>query len=199
MKSASKIDHIQQTVSGCIYTSILGTETSWDSSVNSEEIFSNSFDVFRNDRDLTSSGKKSGGGVLVAIRVGHDAEKIDSKLFVEFEHVWAKAKIANETHIYASVYFPPLSPISSYEAFFKNAEQIISSLEPEIKIHLYGDFNLGTVDFMVDDENESILIPIVGESEKLQIIFDNMNSLGLNQINHVKNNNNRFLDFFLLT
>uniref|UniRef100_A0A8D8BEP6 (northern house mosquito) hypothetical protein n=1 Tax=Culex pipiens TaxID=7175 RepID=A0A8D8BEP6_CULPI len=138
MKSAAKIDTINQAISGCLYTAILGTETSWDASILSEEVFSSNFNVFRNDRNLLSSGKKSGGGVLVAIKADFDSEKLDSDVFAHFEHVWVKAQIAKETHIFASVYFPPLSPLSSYEDFFRNAEKIISSLDPESKIHLFG-------------------------------------------------------------
>ena len=188
------MDTIQKAISGCFYTAILGTETSWDSNILSQEVFSNYFNVYRDDRDLASSGKKSGGGVLVAIKSIYDSERIESNKFSQFEHVWVKTQIEKDTHIFASVYFPPLSPLSSYEDFFRNAEQIISSLEPESKIHLYGDFNLSSLEFMIDDENESILIPIFGESENLQIIFDTIHSLGLSQINHVKNQNNRFLD-----
>ena len=48
-----------------------------------------------------------------------------------------------------------------------------------------------------DSENDSILLPVVGDNETLQLIFENIAFLGLNQVNHVKNLQNRYLDFLL--
>lgn len=64
-------------------------------------------------------------------------------------------------------------------------------------MHIYGDFNQRNADFIPDFENESILLPVVGDNETLQFIFDKTASLGLNQINHVKNKQNCYLDFLL--
>lgn len=196
MKSALKMDKICKAVNGCPYSVILGTETSWDESVKSEEVFGNRFNVFRDDRDPHLSGKESGGGVLVAIDVKFDAELIPSGKFKEFDHVWVKAVIASETHIFASVYFPPLqSNKQNFEKFFGDVEKILSNLEPETKIHIYGDFNQRTTDFIADEDNETILLPIVGENLTLQYFFEEISKFGLNQINHIKNSQNRYLDF----
>lgn len=46
-----------------------------------------------------------------------------------------------------------------------------------------------------DSENECILLPVVGDNETLQFIFDKTANLGLNQINHVKSQQNCYLDF----
>lgn len=62
MKSALKINEIHNRILSCSYAIILATETSWDESVKSEEVFGNSYNVFRHDRDIHMSGKKSGGG-----------------------------------------------------------------------------------------------------------------------------------------
>ena len=86
---------------------ILGTETNWDESVHNEEIFGSKYEVFHDYRNFTLSQKKSGGGVLIAINSILNPEKITTEKYKEFEHVWAKAIIAGEEHIFASVYFPP--------------------------------------------------------------------------------------------
>ena len=195
MKSAHKLSQISKAVNGCSYSIILGTETSWDHSVKSEEVFGQRFTVFRDDRDLYLSDKKSGGGVLVAIDANFDAELITSEKFKEFEHVWVKALIAGETHIFASVYFPPLhADKKSFEKFFGDVEKILDNFKPETKIHLYGDFNQRTADFIVDEDNESILLPVIGENQTLQYFFDEISKFGLNQINNVKNKQNCYLD-----
>lgn len=195
MKSSQKIDQIYKNVNSCLFSVILGTETSWDKSVKNEEVFGNRFTVFRDDRDPHLSNKKSGGGVLVALDSCIDAEVIESEKFNDFEHVWVKASIAGETHVFASVYFPPLhSNKQNFEKFFNNVKTILANIEPSTKIHLYGDFNQRTMDFIVDDENELILLPVIGENATLQYFFDEMAQLGLNQINHVKNQQNCYLD-----
>lgn len=65
-------------------------ETSWDESVRSEEVFGNNYNVYRDDRNYQWSGKKSGGGVLVAISTEFNSEIITTTKFKEFENVWAK-------------------------------------------------------------------------------------------------------------
>lgn len=180
------------------FSILLATETSWDESVRSEEIFGNSFNVYRDDRDFLESGKKSGGGVLVAISTKFNSELLHSTKNNAFEHVWVKTYIAGETHVFASVYFPPdRTNKSSYENFFEIAEKILSELPPEVKVHIYGDFNQRNADFIHDSENDQILLPIVGENETLQLIFDRTAGLSLNQINHIKNQQNCYLDFLL--
>jgi hypothetical protein len=198
MKSALKIKEIHNKILGCSFPIIMATETSWDQTVRSEEVFGNVYNVFRNDRNCEISEKKSGGGVLIAISTKFNSEIIDTSKFKEFEHVWVKVHIAGEIHVFASVYFPPNNARKDvYDIFFHVADEITSGLPAEVKIHIYGDFNQRSADFIPDAENESILLPVVGENETLQFIFDKTASLGLNQINHVKNQQNCFLDFLL--
>ena len=196
MRSALKMNDIQHRVSGCAYSIILGTETNWNENIRSEEVFNNNFNVFRSDRDLLATDKKSGGGVLVAISVQHDAELISTPKHAEFDDVWVKVLLNDESHLFVSVYFPPhCAKKSSYENFLNTAEQVINNLEPDTKVHIYGDFNQNSADFMVHEDNESLLLPIVGDNEALQLIFDKTSQLGLHQINPIRNELNSFLDF----
>ncbi|VDO10445.1 unnamed protein product, partial [Brugia timori] len=195
MKSPAKMKEIQQKLLSSSFNVILGTETSWDESVRSEEIFGNNFNVFRHDRNLLLTQKKSGGGVLIAINADFTSEEIKTNKHKEFEHVWAKALIAGETHIFSSVYFPPEhAQKQSFELFFQIVENIMSNMEPEVKLHIYGDFNQRNADFIPDIENESFLLPVVGEDETLQFISDKISFFGLHQINHVRNQQNTYLD-----
>lgn len=198
MRGSSKIKQIHKNILASSFSIILGTETSWDESIKSEEVFGCDYNVFRDDRDFLMSQRKSGGGVLIAVSSKFNSEIICSSKFKEFEHVWVKVNIENEKHVFASVYFPPdHANKHAYDSFFKNAEDIISGLPPEVKVHIYGDFNQRNADFIPDFENEGIMLPVVGENETLQLIFDKIAILGLNQINHVKNRQNCYLDFLL--
>ena len=195
MRSAYKINEIHKKMSSSPFMVVLATETSWDKSVHSEEVFGNRYNVFRNDRNYQLSETRSGGGVLIAISTEFNAEIIPTTEFKEFEHVWVQAIIAGETHVFVSVYIPPdKARKETYEKKFQSAEDVLSSLAPEVKVHVYGDFNQRNVNFILDIDNESILMPIVGENETLQFIFDKTTTLGLNQINHVKNEQGCYLD-----
>lgn len=195
MKSAVKVNEIYRQVAACSFPVILGTETSWDVSINNEEVFGDRFNVYRDDRDKSLSNKKSGGGVLIAVCTNYESEQITSNKCKEFDHVWVKSTFGNQIHIFAAVYFPPESARKeSYEKFFSIASNIISKFEPETNVHIYGDFNQRAANFIVDDENESLLIPIVGDNETLHSLFDKSSEIGLNQVNHVRNHNNCYLD-----
>ena len=198
MKSASKMNVIHKNVLSSTFSIILGTETSWNDSIKSEEIFGSDYNVFRDDRDLLLTQRMSGGGVLIAVSSNFNSELLASPKFKEFEHVWVKTHIAGEVHIFATVYFPPDQACKlTYEIFFQTAEVIITQFPPEYKVHVYGDFNQRNADFIPDSENESILLPVVGDNETLQFIFEKIAFLGLNQINHVKNQQNCYLDLLL--
>ena len=195
MKSPAKMKEIYQNLISSSFKVILGTETSWNESVKNEEVFGNLFNVYRHDRNLSFSNKKSGGGVLVAINSDYASEEIETSKHIEFENIWTKATILGEVHIFSSVYFPPEhANRHSYELFFETVENIMSNMNPEVKLHIYGDFNQRNADFIIDTDNEAILLPIVGENETLQFIFDKTSQLGLHQINSVKNRQNSYLD-----
>uniref|UniRef100_A0A8D8FQ40 (northern house mosquito) hypothetical protein n=1 Tax=Culex pipiens TaxID=7175 RepID=A0A8D8FQ40_CULPI len=115
----------------------------------------------------------------------NNPKEIVTEKHFQFEQVWAKATIAGQVHIFASVYFPPdHANKQSYELFFKTVEIITSKMEPEVKLHIYGDFNQSKVEFISDQENEAILLPVIGENETLHFLFDNIANYGLFQINH---------------
>lgn len=198
MKSSLKIREIHNKILSCSFPIILANETSWDEGVRSEEVFGCNYNVYRDDRNFETSEKKSGGGVLVAVSIQFNSEIISTEKCEEFEHVWVKILVEGETHVFASVYFPPNNARkNSYDKFFQIADEIMSKLSPEVKVHIFGDFNQRSIDFIPDADNECILLPIVGDNETLQFLFDKIASLGLNQVNHIKNKQNNYLDFLL--
>ena len=62
MKSAIKMIQIQNNILSASYSVIMANETRWDETVRSEEAFGSRYNVYRDDRDLQSSNKRSGGG-----------------------------------------------------------------------------------------------------------------------------------------
>lgn len=60
--------HIRSNFSAADFEIITLTETWLKCDFSSSEIFDDSFEVYRSDRDLSQTGKKSGGGCLIAIK-----------------------------------------------------------------------------------------------------------------------------------
>lgn len=69
MKSAAKMMEIQNNLLCASYSIIMANETSWDETVRSEEVFGSKYNVYRDDRNLQLSNKRSGGGVLIAVSI----------------------------------------------------------------------------------------------------------------------------------
>lgn len=60
MRSAGKMNEINKNILSSTYSVIMVSETSWDDSVRSEEVFGNNYNVYRDDRNFQWSGKKIG-------------------------------------------------------------------------------------------------------------------------------------------
>lgn len=81
--------HIKSNFSAADYQLIALTETWLKSDFSSLELFDESFVVHRSDRDLTLSGKKGGGGCLIAIKNSISAMRMTQwEQELPFENVW---------------------------------------------------------------------------------------------------------------
>ncbi|KAI1524765.1 reverse transcriptase, partial [Pyrenophora tritici-repentis] len=68
--------------------------------------------------------------------------------------------------------------------------------DPEDVLIFVGDFNLPDVEWAVDTDNDSILIPTKFSPEPTAIFVKGLLDMGVNQVNHVRNENAKFLDLF---
>lgn len=63
----SKINEVFRNSLSCEQHVLCLTETWLNSSVSSSELFCDSYNVYRRDRETTASNKQEGGGVLIAV------------------------------------------------------------------------------------------------------------------------------------
>ena len=167
------------------------TETNLNDEINSQELFvNNNYVVYRSDRNLGESQKKSGGGVLCAI-----ASEIESfrryDLNSQGESVWIQCKIGKEILIVCTVYFPPKSRYIDYEYFSKYMENTINSLDPNAHVIIVGDFNLPSIEW---ENEENISVPITWSGAQAEEILLVTAANDFSQFNTTRNHNGKILD-----
>lgn len=117
------------------------TETNLQPSIKSQELFPDSYNVYRCDRDLDLSGKQGGGGVLLAISKEFLSSQLDNPIINGCECVWVKVSNNKGNILYISiVYFRPRSPLEVYQAYFDFVQQ--NNLLGNGNLAILGDFNL---------------------------------------------------------
>lgn len=172
------------------------TETFLDSSVMDTEIFdSNIFAVFRTDRSRLNSLKKTGGGVLIAVRNMFPAAMIDL-LHDDVEMISVKLKLPSFTVYLFSVYIPPSMSSEVYKKCSDNIASAIENCNPEDRFVVCGDFNLPEIDWMFCEE-DNCEIPVSPNSDKADDFLSSLSSLSLHQVNNICNHMNRMLDLVL--
>ncbi|KAF0706030.1 Uncharacterized protein FWK35_00027077, partial [Aphis craccivora] len=97
---------------------------------------------------LTSSFSR-GGGALIAIRNDVVSNLICNPA-INVEHVFVKFSYNHTNYVVCSVYFPPNSLISAYEAFMSTVQSVLL-LHPDCVFIFCGDFNLPDVKWSNDD------------------------------------------------
>lgn len=143
----------------CDYDFIFFSETWLHSSINDCELFDDKeYIVYRCDRSPQNSAHIRGGGVLIAVRVGIDSERLiirDSELV---EVIFVKCNIDQQTLYLCCVYIPSGSNGFAYQTFCDVMENFFSqvTLRMEDIVLVLGDFNLPLIDWQVVSGNERV-------------------------------------------
>lgn len=120
------------------------SETNFNSSHYSSELGLKNYSIYRCDRDLTRSIKKSGGGVLLAVK-GCFLSSLICHSSVGFEQLFVRLSVRNRNSkinfILCVVYIPPSSPSTFFSAHLEEVERV-SGLYPDYNFILVGDYNL---------------------------------------------------------
>lgn len=126
------------------YDIIVLSETWLDESINDSELQLQNYDIFRCDRSILTSSKKTGGGVLIAVKKslkGSFVPLIDSS----YEQVLVQIKTKVNTILISAVYIPPLSSDEYYKGFVDNIQNSIVNFMNSVSIcdlFIIGDHNL---------------------------------------------------------
>lgn len=179
----------------CDYDIICLTETWLNSTVHDSELFSDSFIVYRHDRSLLNSSKSDGGGVLIGVRKSINSQLINIPNSDSIESICVKSSFKNVNIYLYGLYIPPNSNEQCFKEHMAALMYLSDILTDTDIIFVIGDFNMSSIEWIVDDDNINVLLPTNIPSSYVDIL-DLIMEMGLSQMNHIVNHQNKLLDLF---
>ena len=179
------------------------TETWLNKSVSDNALFPSNYKVYRRDRDLSSSQKKKGGGVLIAVKKCFQSNSIEFKNNIEAVLIQIQPNSSNNSKIFiCNVYFPPLTPAPLYKEFFKYLTQYTNTLNSSLIIT--GDFNLPDITWKpnythnLPPNDTPDFLPSNWTKEASKVLISSYFKDKLTQINNIFNYQHKLLDLILI-
>lgn len=173
------------------YDIIALTETWLHPAINSGELFDETYNVYRKDRN--NSLRTRGGGVLLAVEKRLSTERVN-ELETEdayCESVWIKLNNyrSRRKPLYIGLfYFPPDAPIKTYRTANDNIIRLAAS---GADIIILGDFNIPSFNHQKYTEIEAV------SDKRLLELFDLFQIANLLSFNTVVNHQGKTLDLIL--
>ncbi|XP_058827779.1 uncharacterized protein LOC131687700 [Topomyia yanbarensis] len=126
----TKIDELFIAVSDAEYDVIVLTETWLNDQINSLQLFGSKYTAYRNDRDPDSTGKKRGGGVLIAVSNRLSSKQKNAR--TDLEQLWVDIRGRDTNICVGVVYIPPDSACDSdtIQKHIDSALDIATSIQP---------------------------------------------------------------------
>lgn len=174
------------------------TETWLNETHLNNEFFPNEFTVYRQDRCATTSIKKRGGGVLIAINKHIRSEEVALAAAPDINCLCVKIHSKNG-HLYIYLgYIPPKGNenISTHTETYRKHLDCISSinLEHNDKLLVLGDYNIPGIPWFFDDEL-NCYFPTKISGEIADCFLNGMMELGLFQLCNITNKCDNVLDY----
>lgn len=176
---------------------LLLTESNLTDDFYDNELIDSRYILFKNNRNCAYVGKKSGGGVIIAIKSFIEAISISVPCQdPRFEHVWIKINSSGKSLVVGVVYIPPSSEESVYDSFLDVIDYICTNFHGS-EILVCGDFNLPNVKW--DNEDDSIsYLPSSSVSKYVEFLHS-VFFFGFHQFNHYRNSCDNVLDLCFYT
>ncbi|XP_055622344.1 uncharacterized protein LOC129765922 [Toxorhynchites rutilus septentrionalis] len=180
---------------GC-YDIYAFTETWLNDNTISSQIFDSNYAVFRQDRSPSNSNKRSGGGVLLAIRSRYKSLLLSPPVSLTVEQLWVSIEAGDSTLFICVVYIPPdrVKDNILIEKHLSSLDWIISLMGAKNSLTILGDFNLRDVRW--EQNTHDFYFPTSDSSTGLasRNLLDAYRTSRLGQKSGVMNCNNRMLD-----
>lgn len=166
---------------------IILSETNLIPSINEPELCLFNFNVYRKDRDIYTSHKSSGGGVLIAVNKNLSSTSLSCHSS-SVEHVYVSIQSKNIRLLVGAVYFPPKSTLDHFKSHCSFVESLLSTTKFS-DILIAGDFNLPGAKWNAPQSTSDET-----NCPRAALVADTYASLGLFQRNFVYNSSGNCLD-----
>lgn len=185
-------------LSNC-YDLIVLTETWLVPEIADGEFIDQRYVVFRCDRDRIVTGKKDGGGALIAVLrklrptnlplpCGYALNKI--------EHVLVELSSADhgKRHIVSAAYIPPETSSNEYLTHFNLLQEILDDSCTD-NFYVLGDYNITNANWIADGISHAL--NFTGTSVICSYLRYFMSTVNAKQYNHFFNCHNKILDLLI--
>ncbi|XP_055522843.1 uncharacterized protein LOC129717021 [Wyeomyia smithii] len=173
------------------------TETWLDDRTVSGYLFGNEYEGFRCDRSSFNSLKRTGGGVLIAVRRRLKAHVICDPTWNTLEQIWVSVQLTDRKLFICIVYFPPdrTRDKQLIDTHLQSVSSITARANPRVEIIIIGDYNLPSLFWRPACDGFYYPDPDQSTSNACAMdLLDGYNAAGLQQINGNPNENGRCLD-----
>lgn len=185
------------------------TETWLNSDFSSNEIFDDSYNVFRSDRSVEkynllrndvahrdATNDIRGGGCLIALKNDISAIRLTEwENEILFDNVWIRINTSGNSKIFINnIYIPPWASFDHVKAYYEQIFEIVNTREPYSRFILMGDFNLANIDWC---DNGNHCIPSRYEGRFAIEFINIIQTTNLTQKNGIKNKFGRTLDLII--
>ena len=175
------------------YDIYIFTETNLHGDIDSSEFVDSSYVVFRHDRCLLSTGKRSGGVLIMTKKSLNCSDLSLHHNSGDVDQIAVKITILNFSLTLVNSYIPPNSEESLYQKHIVNIQMIADMLLDDDFLLVTGDFNLPNILWNWCDEDQQLYPSQLTTSVEQLVIFSLL-SLNLSQVNSHSNHLNRILD-----
>lgn len=183
----TKLDEFYSYMSDAECDIVAISETWLQPDVGDSELLPNHYQVFRKDRNLEVTGRRTGGGVLLAFKDHIQCSKVDTTFFSlnfpDIDLLICKCILKHKTFYVLLLYVPPSVPVETFVAFLESIE--MTDLLHDKGLLVLGDFNIP--DFIDSNLND----------RKFTAINHFINFYSLQQLNNIRNKLNRLLDLVI--
>lgn len=180
----TKLHHLRQSIPLSNYDIIAFSETWLHDGISDAELGFICYDIYRFDRNASSSVSVRGGGVLVAVKQNLKCSIINSNI-TSVEHILIKLTLRSNVLIIGLFYIPPRSDHNFYRSVCSILENV-SVVHPTATLCILGDFNLPFVTWSDNVDDVQLCVPRQGSTrQQAQImcsISETMQFFNLTQI-----------------
>ncbi|WAR00573.1 RTJK-like protein, partial [Mya arenaria] len=142
IKSPGKTGQLKNMITASQADIIIGTESWFDESICSAEVFPPNFTPYRRDRSTGSQG----GGVFILVSNKYTSDSpVELTDESNIEMVWCRLKVIGSRHLYIGAFYKP--PSTSDPEYLECLANTLSRIPSNAHLWLGGDFNLADINW----------------------------------------------------